>query len=332
MKSGAPWKRPAMLMHFSRSPAVSARDLSAQAEACAKSAAPRFVDALLDQGRDTALADAPLETRLKAIQILAYDDFERVREALAVLLPPNQPQEIQRAAVTALGSFSAPDVAELLHAGGVGRLPNLGQPLSWLSGEEPYRAVRAKQLFCRANGHRKIHLAGNRWNLGSHRSGDRRSFGEEYDDAADPTRITRVVDPFGRFTALQYNPAGLLSRLTDMSLRRRRKSLPKRLLSVGQLERSRRCKRPGGIFAHPRRHIHSLGLEALGHALWSDGFVLPKAYLQSQMKNSHNSFKRELYVSSGAAGPHRLRPGRAGRAWSRRPRLETEFRESQHCQ
>src|SRR5262249_35330447 len=79
-----------------------------------QSAASRFVDALLDQGRDTALADAPLETRLKAIQILAYDDFERVREALAVLLAPNQPQEIQLAAITALGSFSAPDVAELV--------------------------------------------------------------------------------------------------------------------------------------------------------------------------------------------------------------------------
>src|SRR5262249_44537489 len=61
-----------------------------------QSATPRFVDALLDQARDTALADALLETRLKAIQILAYDDFERVREALAVLLAPNQPHEIQR--------------------------------------------------------------------------------------------------------------------------------------------------------------------------------------------------------------------------------------------
>ena len=82
-----------------------------------QSATPRFVDALLDQGRDTALAEAPLDTRLKAIQILAYDDFERVKEALAALLAPNQPQEIQRAAVTALGSFSEPDVAELLLIG-----------------------------------------------------------------------------------------------------------------------------------------------------------------------------------------------------------------------
>ncbi|PYJ83521.1 MAG: hypothetical protein DME22_15630, partial [Verrucomicrobia bacterium] len=69
-----------------------------------QSAAPRFVDALLDQGRDTALAEAPLDTRLKAIQVLAYDDFERVREALTILLAPKQPQEIQRAAVMALGS------------------------------------------------------------------------------------------------------------------------------------------------------------------------------------------------------------------------------------
>src|SRR5205823_1978054 len=38
-----------------------------------QSAAPRLVDGLLDQGRDTALAEAPLDTRLKAIRVLAYD-------------------------------------------------------------------------------------------------------------------------------------------------------------------------------------------------------------------------------------------------------------------
>jgi len=82
-----------------------------------QSAAPRFVDALLDQGRDTALAEAPLDTRMKAIRILAYDDFERVKEALTVLLAPKQPQEIQRAAVMALGSFSRPEGAKLLLSG-----------------------------------------------------------------------------------------------------------------------------------------------------------------------------------------------------------------------
>lgn len=82
-----------------------------------QSAAPRFIDALLDQGRDTALSEAPLDTRLKAIQILAYDDFERVQEALAVLLAPKQPQEIQRAAVMTLGSFSQPEVAKLFLSG-----------------------------------------------------------------------------------------------------------------------------------------------------------------------------------------------------------------------
>ena len=82
-----------------------------------QSAAPRFVDALLDQGRDTALAEAPLDTRLKAIRILAYDDFEQVKEVLTVLLAPRQPQEIQRAAVMALGSFSRPEVAKLLLSG-----------------------------------------------------------------------------------------------------------------------------------------------------------------------------------------------------------------------
>ena len=79
-----------------------------------QSAAPRFVDALLDQGRDTALAEAPLDTRLKAIQALAYDDFERVKDTFVELLAPKQPQEVQRAAVMALGSFSQPEVAKLL--------------------------------------------------------------------------------------------------------------------------------------------------------------------------------------------------------------------------
>jgi putative membrane-bound dehydrogenase-like protein len=85
-----------------------------------QSAAPsrvRGIDAFLDQARDTALADAPLDTRLNAIQILAYDDFERVKEPLAALLAPNRPQEIQRAAVTALSGFSEPEVAQLLLTG-----------------------------------------------------------------------------------------------------------------------------------------------------------------------------------------------------------------------
>jgi len=40
-----------------------------------------------------------------------------VKEALTVLLAPKQPQEIQRAAVMALGSFSRPEVAKLLLSG-----------------------------------------------------------------------------------------------------------------------------------------------------------------------------------------------------------------------
>ena len=82
-----------------------------------QSAPPRFVGGLLDQGRDTALAEAPLDTRLKAVQALAYDDFEQVKEALTELLAPKQPQVIQRAAVVALGSFSQPEVARLLLSG-----------------------------------------------------------------------------------------------------------------------------------------------------------------------------------------------------------------------
>ena len=79
-----------------------------------QSAAPRFVDGLLDMGRDTALAEAPLDVRLKAIQALAYDDFERVKDAFADLLAPKQPQEVQRAAVLTLSSFSQPEVAMTL--------------------------------------------------------------------------------------------------------------------------------------------------------------------------------------------------------------------------
>jgi len=58
-----------------------------------------------------------LETRLKAIRLIAYDDFEQAKEALIVLLAPKQPQEVQRAAVMALGSFSQPEVAKLLLPG-----------------------------------------------------------------------------------------------------------------------------------------------------------------------------------------------------------------------
>lgn len=82
-----------------------------------QSAAPDFVGRLLDQARDTALAEAPLDTRLKAIQVLAYDDFDRVKDALTDLLAPKKAQELQRAAVVALGSFSQPEVAKLLLSG-----------------------------------------------------------------------------------------------------------------------------------------------------------------------------------------------------------------------
>jgi putative membrane-bound dehydrogenase-like protein len=82
-----------------------------------QSTVPRVVDVLLDQARDTALAEPPLDTRLKAIQVLAIDDFERVKDALTALLAPKQPQQIQRAAVMALGSFSEAEVAKRLLSG-----------------------------------------------------------------------------------------------------------------------------------------------------------------------------------------------------------------------
>jgi putative heme-binding domain-containing protein len=82
-----------------------------------QSTVPRVVDVLLDQARVTALAEPPLDTRLKAIQVLAIDDFERVKDALTALLAPKQPRQIQRAAVMALGSFSEAEVAKRLLSG-----------------------------------------------------------------------------------------------------------------------------------------------------------------------------------------------------------------------
>jgi putative heme-binding domain-containing protein len=72
---------------------------------------------LLSQAARTAAdSQAPLEARTAAIRLLTFDDFERVHTALAGLLEVNQPQEVQRAAVTAIGSFTLPETAPLLLA------------------------------------------------------------------------------------------------------------------------------------------------------------------------------------------------------------------------
>ena len=64
----------------------------------------------------TAAADlnAAIGTRADAIRWLALDDFDRVKMTLASLLEPRHPQEVQSAAVAAIGSFASADTAPLL--------------------------------------------------------------------------------------------------------------------------------------------------------------------------------------------------------------------------
>jgi putative heme-binding domain-containing protein len=64
----------------------------------------------------TAAGDSlePAESRLDAIRLLAFDEFNRVKATLTLLLNPSQPHDIQHAAVTTLRSFNEPDTAPLL--------------------------------------------------------------------------------------------------------------------------------------------------------------------------------------------------------------------------
>ncbi|MBI3879555.1 MAG: HEAT repeat domain-containing protein [Verrucomicrobia bacterium] len=73
------------------------------------------INALLMQTEQDAMSETQSPSaRAAAIQFLAYDDFQNVRDALALLLNPKQPQEIQRAAIATTGSFTAPDTAPML--------------------------------------------------------------------------------------------------------------------------------------------------------------------------------------------------------------------------
>src|SRR4029453_19205912 len=49
-------------------------------------------------------------------RLLTFDDFGRVNTVLASLLETKQPQEIQLAAVAAIGSFTQPETAGMLLA------------------------------------------------------------------------------------------------------------------------------------------------------------------------------------------------------------------------
>jgi putative heme-binding domain-containing protein len=73
------------------------------------------IERLLSQAAQTAAdSQASLDARLAAIHLLTFDTFDRASATLADLLESNQPHEVQRAAVTAIGSFSQPETASML--------------------------------------------------------------------------------------------------------------------------------------------------------------------------------------------------------------------------
>src|SRR5205823_2663244 len=73
------------------------------------------IDRLLAQAAQTAAdPQAPLDTRLAAIHLLTFDTFDRAGAALVELLESKQRHEVQRAAVTAIGSFSQLETASML--------------------------------------------------------------------------------------------------------------------------------------------------------------------------------------------------------------------------
>ena len=59
-------------------------------------------------------ADAPLDHRRRAIELLAITDYETSAPPLAALLSPREPQAMQLAAVRALSGYAGPPVANLL--------------------------------------------------------------------------------------------------------------------------------------------------------------------------------------------------------------------------
>jgi putative membrane-bound dehydrogenase-like protein len=75
-----------------------------------------IVGFFLDEGHKLALDADSVAERLVGTGALRYEDFDRAKPTLTRLLKPTQPQEIQRAAVAALGSFTAPETAPMLLA------------------------------------------------------------------------------------------------------------------------------------------------------------------------------------------------------------------------
>lgn len=95
----------------------SAKSLRSVAAPAADDTTARLVDrALAAAARTAADSTAATADRAAAIRLLTFDDYARAEPALVPLLAPAQPPEVQRAALTALGSFNAPAVTAHLLA------------------------------------------------------------------------------------------------------------------------------------------------------------------------------------------------------------------------
>ena len=84
------------------------------------------VDAIFQEAASIAgNGESSLSERIAAARLLAYADFENVSQALAELLVPATPRELQVAAVRSLAAYSDPAVGELLLAAWKGTSPEV---------------------------------------------------------------------------------------------------------------------------------------------------------------------------------------------------------------
>ncbi len=73
------------------------------------------VEKLFNDAAATALDETKsLEARVDETRLLAFDDFASCRTTLLECMAPQQPQELQRAAISTLGSFQHPEIGTLL--------------------------------------------------------------------------------------------------------------------------------------------------------------------------------------------------------------------------
>ena len=66
-------------------------------------------------GKIVADGSASLEDRLQSIRLLHHDRLDRVKPVLTSLVDPQQPQDLQIAAIDALAGFAIPEIPSLLH-------------------------------------------------------------------------------------------------------------------------------------------------------------------------------------------------------------------------